>query len=44
MIIHSPESEVKIMVDKDPIKTSFKEWARPNHFSRTIAKGPNITT
>ncbi|KAL5559437.1 hypothetical protein UlMin_035648 [Ulmus minor] len=44
MIIHSPELEVKILVDRDPIKTSFEEWARPGHFSRTIAKGPDTTT
>jgi hypothetical protein len=28
MIIRSPEPEVKILVDRDPIKTSFEEWAR----------------
>ncbi|CAN1363958.1 Photosystem I P700 chlorophyll a apoprotein A1 [Linum perenne] len=33
MIIRSPEPEVKIL-----------EWARPGHFSRTIAKGPDTTT
>ncbi|KAL5697104.1 hypothetical protein ACHQM5_031050 [Ranunculus cassubicifolius] len=44
MIIRSPESEVKILVDRDPVKTSFEEWARPGHFSRTIAKGPDTTT
>ncbi|KAI3839584.1 hypothetical protein MKX03_003693 [Papaver bracteatum] len=33
MIIRSPEPEVKIL-----------EWARPGHFSRTIAKVPNTTT
>ncbi|CAN6444999.1 unnamed protein product [Victoria cruziana] len=36
--------KVKILVDRDPIKTSFEEWARPGHFSRTIAKGPDTTT
>ncbi|KAL1165753.1 hypothetical protein V6Z11_A06G149900 [Gossypium hirsutum] len=36
MIIRSPEPEVKILVDMDPLKTSFEEWARPGHFSRTI--------
>ncbi|OWM91273.1 hypothetical protein CDL15_Pgr000217 [Punica granatum] len=41
MIIRSPEPEVKILVDRDPIKTSFEEWAKPGHFSRTIAKGPD---
>ncbi|KAL9419595.1 hypothetical protein AB3S75_037375 [Citrus x aurantiifolia] len=44
MIICSPEPKVKILVDRDPIKTSFKEWAKPGHFSRTIAKGPKTTT
>ncbi|KAJ3667337.1 hypothetical protein LUZ60_018430 [Juncus effusus] len=43
-IIRSPEPEVKILVDRDPIKTSFEEWAKPGHFSRTIAKGPDTTT
>ncbi|KAI3885915.1 hypothetical protein MKX03_003002 [Papaver bracteatum] len=44
MIIHSPEPEVKILVDRDPVKTSFEEWDRPCHFSRAIAKGPDTTT
>ncbi|KAJ4839965.1 hypothetical protein Tsubulata_050733 [Turnera subulata] len=44
MIIRSPEPEVKILVDRDPVKTSFEEWSRPDHFSRTIAKGPDTTT
>ncbi|KAI3807902.1 hypothetical protein L1987_23838 [Smallanthus sonchifolius] len=44
MIIRSPEPEVKILVDRDHIKTSFKEWARPGHFSRTIAKGHETAT
>ncbi|KAJ8427284.1 hypothetical protein Cgig2_015039 [Carnegiea gigantea] len=44
MIIRSPEPEVKILVDRDPVKTSFEEWSRPGHFSRTIAKGPETTT
>ncbi|KAF9601472.1 hypothetical protein IFM89_020239 [Coptis chinensis] len=29
---------------RDPVKTSFEEWARPGHFSRTISKGPDTTT
>ncbi|PPS13546.1 hypothetical protein GOBAR_AA07027 [Gossypium barbadense] len=44
MIIRFPEPEVKILVDRDPVKTSFEEWARPGHFSRTIAKGLDTTT
>ncbi|KAI3939051.1 hypothetical protein MKW92_001980 [Papaver armeniacum] len=38
------EPEVKNLVDRDPVKTSFQEWAKPGHFSRTIAKGPDTTT
>ncbi|PHT34259.1 Photosystem I chlorophyll a apoprotein A1 [Capsicum baccatum] len=44
MIIRSPEIEVKILVDRDPVKTSFEEWAIPVHYSRTIAKGLDTTT
>ncbi|KAK4707323.1 hypothetical protein R3W88_033097 [Solanum pinnatisectum] len=33
--------EVRNSQVRDPVKTSFEEWARPGHFSRTIAKGPN---
>ncbi|KAH0922590.1 hypothetical protein HID58_022608 [Brassica napus] len=44
MIIRLPEPEVKILVDRDPIKTSFEECAKPGHLSRTIAKGPDTTT
>ena len=44
MIIRSRKPEVKILVDRDPIKTSFEQWAKPGHFSRTIAKGPETTT
>jgi photosystem I P700 chlorophyll a apoprotein A1 len=36
--------EVKIVVDGDPVKTSFEEWSRPGHFSRTLAKGIDNTT
>ncbi|KAK9132795.1 hypothetical protein Scep_012323 [Stephania cephalantha] len=38
MIIRSPKTEVKILVDRDPIKTSFDEWAKPGHFSRTMLR------
>ncbi|TMW80767.1 hypothetical protein EJD97_015430 [Solanum chilense] len=44
MIIRLPESEVKILVNRNPIKTSFEVWSRPGHFSRKIAKGIDITT
>jgi photosystem I P700 chlorophyll a apoprotein A1 len=39
MIIRSPEAEVKIIVERDPIKTCFEEWAKTRNFSKTIAKG-----
>jgi len=47
MAISSPEQEtkkVKVTVDKNPIETSFEKWAKPGHFSRTLAKGPSTTT
>jgi photosystem I P700 chlorophyll a apoprotein A1 len=44
MTIHSPEPKVKILVKRDPVKTSFEKWAKPRHFLRFLAKGPNITT
>ena len=36
MIIRLPEPEVNILVDMDPIKASFEEWPRPDHFLGTI--------
>jgi photosystem I P700 chlorophyll a apoprotein A1 len=44
MIICSPKLEVKVIVERDPIKTSFEKWAKPGHFSKTLAKGPDNTT
>ena len=41
MTISPPEREiktVKIVVDRDPVPTSFEKWAKPGHFSRTLAK------
>nr|ARW65005.1 photosystem I P700 apoprotein A1 [Polysiphonia sertularioides] len=35
---------VKVTVDKNPVTTSFEKWAKPGHFSRTLAKGPSTTT
>jgi hypothetical protein len=32
------------LVDKDVVDTSFEKWAKPGHFSRTLAKGPKTTT
>nr|YP_009122179.1 photosystem I P700 chlorophyll a apoprotein A1 [Vertebrata lanosa]AJH65937.1 photosystem I P700 chlorophyll a apoprotein A1 [Vertebrata lanosa] len=36
--------KVKVTVDKNPVSTSFEKWAKPGHFSRKLAKGPNTTT
>ncbi len=46
MTIRSKEQEaakVSIIVDRDPVSTSFEKWAQPGHFSRTLAKGPKTT-
>nr|QCI07298.1 photosystem I P700 apoprotein A1 [Leiomenia cribrosa] len=47
MTISSQEQEttkVKVSVDKNPVSTSFEKWAKPGHFTRTLAKGPKTTT
>ena len=46
MTISPPEREakVKVIVDKDPVPTSFEKWGKPGHFDRTLAKGPKTTT
>ena len=47
MTISPPEREakkVKIIVDRNPVATSFEKWAKPGHFSRTLSKGPTTTT
>ncbi|MEA5579549.1 photosystem I core protein PsaA [Anabaena sp. UHCC 0451] len=47
MTISPPEREEKkarVIVDKDPVPTSFERWAQPGHFDRTLAKGPKTTT
>ena len=38
------EAKVRVVVDKDPVATSFERWAKPGHFDRTLAKGPKTTT
>ena len=37
-------TKAKVVVDKDPVPTSFEKWAQPGHFDRTLAKGPKTTT
>ena len=44
MTISPPKQEVKVVVERDPVKTSFERWAKPGHFSRTLSKGPATTT
>jgi photosystem I P700 chlorophyll a apoprotein A1 len=46
MTISPPEpgQKVRVVVDKDPVATSFERWGKPGHFDRTLAKGPKTTT
>jgi photosystem I P700 chlorophyll a apoprotein A1 len=46
MTISPPEREEKkarIVVDQDPVPTSFEKWAQPGHFDRSLARGPKTT-
>ncbi|MCU0567702.1 MAG: photosystem I core protein PsaA [Oculatellaceae cyanobacterium Prado106] len=36
--------KVRVVVDKNPVPTSFERWSQPGHFDRTLAKGPKTTT
>ena len=36
--------KVEVVVDKDPVNTSFEKWAKPGHFASNLLKGPNTTT
>ncbi len=47
MTISPPEREekkVRVIVDNDPVPTSFEKWGQPGHFDRSLAKGPKTTT
>ncbi|MUG92103.1 photosystem I core protein PsaA [Scytonema sp. UIC 10036] len=47
MTISPPEREEKkarVIVDNDPVPTTFELWAKPGHFDRSLAKGPKTTT
>ena len=46
MTISPPEpgQKVRVVVDSDPVQTSFEKWAKPGHFDRTLARGPKTTT
>ncbi|MEO0456740.1 MAG: photosystem I core protein PsaA [Cyanobacteria bacterium P01_A01_bin.114] len=36
--------QVRVVVDDNPVPTSFEKWAKPGHFERTLARGPKTTT
>jgi photosystem I P700 chlorophyll a apoprotein A1 len=36
--------KAQVLVDFNVVDTSFEKWAKPGHFSRTLAKGPKTTT
>jgi photosystem I P700 chlorophyll a apoprotein A1 len=47
MTISPPEQEAKkakVIVDNDPVPTSFEKWAQPGHFAKSLARGPKTTT
>ncbi|MEH1767293.1 photosystem I core protein PsaA [Nostoc sp.] len=47
MTISPPEREEKkarVIVDNNPVPTSFEKWAQPGHFDRSLARGPKTTT
>lgn len=47
MTISSQEQtskKVKVVIDQNPVDTSFAKWAQPGHFSTSLAKGPTTTT
>jgi photosystem I P700 chlorophyll a apoprotein A1 len=38
------KEKVEIVVDINPVQTSFEKWAKPGHFSKILSKGPTTTT
>ncbi|MEO0539491.1 MAG: photosystem I core protein PsaA [Cyanobacteria bacterium P01_A01_bin.105] len=38
------EAKAKVVVDENPVPTSFEKWGKPGHFDRTLARGPKTTT
>jgi photosystem I P700 chlorophyll a apoprotein A1 len=38
------EAKARVVVDNDPVPTSFEKWGQPGHFDRTLARGPKTTT
>jgi photosystem I P700 chlorophyll a apoprotein A1 len=43
MTISPPEREAKskIVVDRDPVETSFEKWAKPGHFTCSSKRSDN---
>lgn len=37
-------TKAQVLVDLNAVETSFEKWAKPGHFSRSLAKGPKTTT
>jgi photosystem I P700 chlorophyll a apoprotein A1 len=37
------DAKVKVVVDNDPVPTSFEKWSKPGHFDRTLSRGPKTT-
>jgi len=44
MTPQKPDTEVKVLVDRDVVPTSFEKWGQPGHFDRNLKKGPKTTT
>ncbi|GBO56071.1 photosystem I P700 chlorophyll a apoprotein subunit Ia [Pseudanabaena sp. lw0831] len=44
MTPQKPDTEVRVVVDRDVVPTSFEKWGQPGHFDRTLKKGPKTTT
>ncbi|MEL6129494.1 MAG: photosystem I core protein PsaA [Cyanobacteria bacterium J06628_4] len=36
--------QVRVVVDNNPVPTSFAQWAQPGHFKRSLSRGPKTTT
>ncbi|MEL7506250.1 MAG: photosystem I core protein PsaA [Cyanobacteria bacterium J06554_1] len=36
--------QVRVVVDNNPVPTSFEQWAQPGHFKRSLSRGPKTTT
>ncbi|MEO1134363.1 MAG: photosystem I core protein PsaA, partial [Cyanobacteria bacterium J06639_1] len=37
------ETQARILVDEDPVPTSFEKWGKPGHFDRALSRGPKTT-